>query len=111
MISNEFLAMPPDYPSAKELYDLECIQSTLLLHMIPGHPYYDAAKVDEYQKALALAGDRMGVLRDEYRVERGGDETCRAGLTRGDNGFPVVDGRPKNGSPYIEGGWLRLVRN
>jgi hypothetical protein len=110
VISNQFLAIPPDHASAKELYDLEIIQATLLHHLNPAHPQYDADKVDEFMKALALAGDRMGVLRDEYRVKQGGDDTCRAGLARGENGFPLVDGRPKNGSPFIEGGWLRLVK-
>jgi hypothetical protein len=108
-ISNECLTIPPDHPLAKEFYDLQCIQSMCFSRLNPAFPHYDAAKVDEFEKALAMACDRIGVLQDQYRAERGGDTTCRVGLTYGANGFPLVDGRARNGTPFIEGGWLRLV--
>jgi hypothetical protein len=38
-------------------------------------------------------------LQKKYRQERGGDETCRVGLTYDARGFPVVNGRP--GGPLL----------
>ena len=103
-ISNQFLAIPPDHPLAKEFYNLECIQSTFIAHLSPVHPHYDAAKNDEHEKNLALVDDAIRFLQGQYRHERGGDESCTVGLTRGPNGYPVVDGRPSNGDPFIQPG-------
>jgi hypothetical protein len=109
MISNQFLAIPPDHPLAKEFYDMLCAQSMCIGHLNPAFRLYDAGKVDEYKVALGKIDARILELQQLYRVERGGDETCTVGLTYGENGFPVVDGRPSNGMPFVEGGMLWVV--
>lgn len=56
--------------------------------MIGGAPrdHLDAAAMD-------LVDKEIGATLEKYRIERGGDETCRVGLTY-INGVPVVKGRP-----------------
>jgi hypothetical protein len=103
-IQNQFLAIPPDHPLAKEFYDLEIAQSTIIEHLNPTSLHFNAAKVDEYSKALALVDARIGFLQNEIRQERGGDETCTVGLTYGANGFPIVAGRASNGTPVLMSG-------
>jgi hypothetical protein len=112
-LKNQFLAIPPDHPLAKEFYDMECAQSTVIEHLNPTSRHYDAAKVDEYSKALVLVDDRIRFLQNEIRNERGADASCSVGLTRGPNGFPIVDGRPSNGTPVLMSGKpiLTVVRN
>jgi hypothetical protein len=105
-VSNECLKISPDHPLAKEFYDLECALGMCFSHLNPAFQYYDAAKVDEYTTALGKVSDRIRELQEQIRRERGGDDTCTVGLTRGANGFPLVDGRPKNGMPFVEGGLL-----
>jgi hypothetical protein len=109
MISDQHFAIPPSHPIAPEFYDLQIIEANLISHLIPGHPHHDPEKQDEYEKALALTGDRMRQLQDQIRSERGGDASCRVGLTLSENGYPLVDGRPRNGMPFIQGGGIRLV--
>jgi hypothetical protein len=110
-ISNEGLRIPPDHPLAKEFYDMHCAQCMCIDHLNPTVPHYDAAKVDEYTTAIGKIGDRITELQNLYRAERGADETCTVTLTYGPNRFPLVDGRPKNGMPFVEGGLLWPVRN
>jgi hypothetical protein len=108
-ISNECLMIPPDHPIAKEFYDMQCAQGMCMSHLNPAFPLYDVAKVDERTVALGKISDRITEMQEQYRVERGGDATCTVGLTYGDNRFPLVDGRPKNGAPFVEGGLLWVV--
>lgn len=100
MLSNQFLAIPPDHPLAVELYDLVHIEQAEL--------------ISENQRA-SLAGDRAGIertnanmlklnarieaLQDEYRLERDADHTCTVGMTTDARGYPVVKGR--QGAPKI----------
>jgi hypothetical protein len=106
-VSNEHFAIPPGHPLAKEFYDLQCIQATLMKHMIPGCPLYDDAKQDEYSKALGLTGEAIRFLQGQYRHERGADDSCTVSLTYGANFFPQVEGRPSDGSPFIHPGPLK----
>lgn len=108
---NKFLEIPQDHPLAAEFYDMECALGMCISHLNPAFPHYDAAKVDEYTQALGKISYRIREMQDQIRRERDGDETCTVGLSRGENGFPLVDGRPKNGMPFVEGGLLWPVRN
>lgn len=100
-VSNECLFIPPSHPLAPEFYDLQCGQATVMHHMVPAHPNYDATKQPELSKALETINDAIGFLHGQYRIERGGDGSCTVSLTYGPNGFPVVDGRGSKGEPFI----------
>lgn len=105
-ISNQFLTIPPGHHLAKEMYDLWCVQTTLMNVFIPGSPLHrqyarDVEKLDEFSKALDMANAAILFLQGQFRAERGGDESCAVSLTIGANGFPVVDGRSPDGMPFI----------
>jgi hypothetical protein len=87
-ISNQCLTIPPDHPLAVELFDLLGLQKVLMDRMIGGRPrdQLDAAAFD-------LVNKEIDATLEKYRLERGGDQTCRVGLTYV-NGVPVVKGRP-----------------
>jgi hypothetical protein len=101
-ISNQCLTVPPDHPLAKEMYDYQSAQSTIMAHLDPANPDYDAAKVEQRTKEFALVDGAIRFVQAQYRAERGGDESCTVGLTYGiPPRYPIVDGRPSDGSPFI----------
>jgi hypothetical protein len=52
-LSNQRLSIPPDHPIAKQLYDLLCIECTIVAHMSPAH--YDASREAEHFRTLTYA--------------------------------------------------------
>jgi hypothetical protein len=98
-IQKQLLVISPGHPLAKEFYDLQCVQATAVAHMIE-----DASKHDEHAKTLALVDEAIRFLQGQYRHECGADETCPVSLSYGPNRFPMVEGRPSDGSPFIHSG-------
>ena len=98
------LRIPPAHPLAAELYDLQCIQNTIIAHMNPTDPLYDSAKQEKYAETLELVDDSIRFVQGQYRAERGADDICSVSLTYSANGFPLVDGRSSNGAPFIHPG-------
>ncbi|WOH58529.1 hypothetical protein [Bradyrhizobium sp. BWC-3-1] len=103
MISNECLHIPPDHPLAIELYDLIGLQGVIIGRMNEEAALVNAggdrSTFDKLQCAMPLVNAEVETLLEEYRSERGGDETCRVGLTCDARGYPVVVGRP--GGPLL----------
>lgn len=103
MISNQFLAIPPDDPRAVELFDLIGLQMVAMEQQNQEAALVNAGgdrtAYDRYNVALALIDEKITSLLIKYRIERGGDETCRVGLTYDARGYPVVNGRP--GGPTL----------
>jgi hypothetical protein len=97
-ISNQFLAIPPDHPSAIPLFDLiglqkvcmDQIDSELAAAVTGG----DNTLYDQTVLALDVVNKKIEAILKKYRIERGGDETCRVGLTYDARGYPIVTGRP-----------------
>ena len=83
---------------------MPCIQSTIMTHMNPADPLFDAARQDELAKTLELVDDSIRFVQGQYRAERGADDICSVSLTYSANGFPLVDGRSSNGAPFIHPG-------
>ena len=97
MISNQFFAIPPDHPLAKELFDLLGLQKVTMEQQnheaAAVNAGGDRTSYDRHNAAKVLINHRIEALLKKYRLERGGDETCRVGLTYGANGYPIVTGR------------------
>jgi hypothetical protein len=98
MISNQGLKIPPDSPMAKELFDLLGLQKVTMdranVEAARVNAGGDRTSYDRHDAAMVLINHRMEALLKKYRLERGGDETCRVGLTYDARGYPVVKGRP-----------------
>jgi hypothetical protein len=78
------------------------MQATAMVHLSPAFPQYDPSRADEMVKLLALVDDAIRFLQAQYRAECGADDTCTVGLTYDAVArFPIVDGRPSDGSVYI----------
>jgi hypothetical protein len=87
------------------MYDLQCAQSTITAHLDPAYPNYDVAKVAERTKEFDTVNDAVRFVQAQYRAERGGDDSSTVSLTYGSPPrFPIVDGRPSDGSPFIQPG-------
>jgi hypothetical protein len=103
VIQNQCLFIPPDHPLAVELYDLIGLQGVLMSQQNDEAALVNAggdrASYDRHDVAIGLVDKEIEALQKKYRVERGGDETCRVGLTYDARGFPVVNGRP--GGPLV----------
>jgi hypothetical protein len=113
-ISNQFFAIPPDHPLAVALFDLMGLQKVLMDRMIGGaqRDHMDAVAFD-------LVNKEIDATLQKYRLERGGDASCRVGLSYV-NGVPVVkarpalrvvDGRSSNGEPFIHPNLIAPVRH
>lgn len=100
-LQNQHLTIPPDHAVAVEFYDLQCVQSTIMNEHYRASVAGDAARVREMEALLAMVDGSIRFLQTQYRCERGGDDSCRVGLTIGSNGYPVVTGRARDGSPFI----------
>jgi hypothetical protein len=102
-ISNQFLAIPADDPRAVELYDLIGLQMVLMEQQNHEAALVNAGgdrtSFDRHDVAMGIVNKEIEALLQKYRRERGGDETCRVGLTYDARGFPVVNGRP--GRPLL----------
>jgi hypothetical protein len=90
-ISNHLFTIPPGDPRAVELFDLLGLQGVLMNQM--GWPA-TVENMTATKAAFDLVNDEITELLTNYRLECGGDESCRVGLTYAANGYPVVDGRP-----------------
>jgi hypothetical protein len=98
---DQCLTIPPDHPLAIEFYDLQCSQSTFLNEMLRAVSAGDTGRAAEMDAALVVANESIKFLQMQYRRERGADDSCTVGLTIGANGYPVVNGRPADGSPFV----------
>ena len=98
MISNQGLTIPPDHPLAKELFDLLGLQKVTMeqqnVEAARVNAGGDRTSYDRHDAAMIMIGKEIESLLEKYRLECGGDETCRVGLTYGANGYPIVNGRP-----------------
>jgi hypothetical protein len=101
MIQDQYLEMPPEHSLAAEFYDLQIVQSTVLGEHYRASIAGEASRVAEMETALSLANDSIEFLKAHYRRERGADDSCTVGLTIGSGRFPLVAGRPTDGSPFI----------
>jgi hypothetical protein len=95
-ISNQFLAIPPDHPLAVELFYLLGLQGVVIsqqnVQAAMVNADGDRTSYDRHEIAMRRLNEAIKTLLDEYRDERGADETCTVGLTHDARGFPVVDG-------------------
>lgn len=94
MISNQNIRIPPDHFLAQKIYDAVTLQFRLIDECNKAHWAGDAARVKIIVADLATVGDEIKKMQNEYRIERGADETCTVSLTYDRNGYPVVNGRP-----------------
>ena len=103
MIQNQFLAIPADDPRAVELYDLIGLQGVIINQQNDEAALINAGgdrtEYDRHDIALKMVNEKIEALLRGYRLERGGDESCRVGLNYDARGFPVVNGRP--GGPLL----------
>jgi len=94
VISNQNIRIPPDHFLAQKIYDAVTLQFRLIDECNKAHWAGDAARVKIIVADLATVGDEIKKMQNEYRIERGADETCTVSLTYDRNGYPVVNGRP-----------------
>lgn len=96
-LSNQFLAIPSDHPSAAKLFDLIGLQGVVMkqqnVEAALVNAGGDRASFDRHSAAMHLIDEKIQSLLDEYREERGADETCTVGLTHDSRGLPIVKGR------------------
>jgi hypothetical protein len=97
VISNQRFAIPPDHPLAKELFDLLGLQKATMEQQnheaAAVNAGGDRTSYDRLDAAMTIICKEIESLLEKYRLECGGDESCRVGLTYGANGYPVVNGR------------------
>jgi hypothetical protein len=97
VISNECFHIPPDHPLAKELFDLLGLQMVTMqqqnVEAARVNAGGDRTSYDRHDAAMIVIGRAIEALLEKYRLERGGDESCRVGLTYDACGYPVVSGR------------------
>jgi hypothetical protein len=100
---NQFFAIPPDDPRAVALYDLIGLQGVIIVQQNVEATLVkaggDRTSYDQLEAAMGIVNKKIEALLREYRLEQGGDETCRVGLTYDARGFPVVNGRA--GAPLL----------
>jgi hypothetical protein len=93
-VSNESLKIPPDHPLAIALYDLIGLQGVLMnqqnIEAALVNAGGDRASFDRHDAAMDLVSKEIEAVLKKYRLERGGDETCRVGLTYDARGYPIV---------------------
>jgi len=96
VIQNQCFSIPPDDPRAVEVFDLIGLQGVIMSQQNDEAALVNAGgdrtKFDRFDAAMRLVNKKLEEIITEFRLERGGDETCRAGLTYV-RGYPVVTGR------------------
>jgi hypothetical protein len=97
-ISNQCLTIPPDHPLAVELFDLIGLQGVLINQLNSEAALVNAGGdrtfLERNEAAMTMVNTKIEALLQEYRDERGGDETCTVGLTYDSRFLPLVKGRP-----------------
>ena len=99
-ISNQCFSIPPNDPRAKDLFDLIGLQIVIMEQQNTEAALVNAggdrASFDRHEAAMTMVNEKIEALLLKYRLECGGDETCRVGLTYDRRGYPVVEGRRSN---------------
>jgi hypothetical protein len=95
VIQNQCFSIPPDHPIAQKFYDAVEIQFALIRerHSVQCSGSADVARIQIIDRDIKIVGDIITEMQNEIRRERGGDSSCRVGLTYDQSGHPVVVGR------------------